>query len=291
MKNWRLLSLCLGLLLAVSIVGCGDDDDDNGNGGGNGGGNDGAAPAVEDAGEDAAVAEDAGPVAPKAVAVKIDDKSVDVTLAKLAKSKINGKSVVLISTIIDKSKISADLTTMLMDFEGSDGFRPSTKSFCADALPISAANADKVGVDLANDNTLVWDSSLDMAKCANVKYLAAIYLVDAAVKVNGQSIAVTFSDWSTDKLNGKDVVLMSTVIDSLGVKVTLKDVTLDFEGSDGFRPSEMQECASFLPTAGANADKVGVDTADANTLVWDDSLNAPGCAAVKNVAKIYIENK
>jgi hypothetical protein len=112
--------------------------------------------------------------------------------------------------------------------------------------------------------------------------------VEIAIDFGDERKTVSIDTLSTHAIGEADVVLISKIIEASGIMVDLSVVTLDFEGTDGYRPSQKPFCADFLPTAGANADKVGVNLADENTLVWEESLAMDKCAAVKDLGKIYI---
>lgn len=257
------------------------------------------------------------------------DASESVPLADLSTEEIDGIEVVLISAILKASELDIDLNEVLIDFEGSDGYRPSTKDSCKDFLPTSGEHMTKVGVNLDDENTLVWDSDLDIPKCAAVKDVAIVHIVqketdlsddagetnddvnmsdageesdaglDAAtdqgvsldIIYNGHTESVTIDDLETGTLDDTEVVLVSTIIDVSGFQVSLSNITIDFVGSDGYRPSENPRCSDFVPMDGDNAELVGVDLNSENTVTWDSSLEVGGCAQVGDLTTIYLEDK
>jgi hypothetical protein len=310
MKINKLLIAMLVLSLSFIAAACGDDDDD--------GTAQPDASAQTDAAGDAAAAADSA-TAGSSVQVKMGSQTATVDMTGLPTAKINGTDVVLVSAIIEQSGLSVDYAKATLDFEGSDGFRPSTKENCSSFLPTAASNADMIGVNLADNDTLVWDDSLSAPGCAGVKDVAIIYImatgeIDASIPDSGSPDAaepaddagsadnevtvkygsdekeVALGSVATVEIDGTAVVLVSDIIEESGFDVDLNYVTIDFEGSDGFRPSTKPNCSSFLPTKGINAERVGVNLADENTLLWQGVLNAPGCAAVKDVAVIYLED-
>ncbi len=115
--------------------------------------------------------------------------------------------------------------------------------------------------------------------------------VSIELKYGDSTESIGLDDLATATIDGTDVVLVSAIVEWSGIELTLADVTLDFEGSDGFRPSEKENCAEALPVDGESADKAGVDLADENTLIWDPALDMPGCASIKDLAIIHIADK
>ena len=67
-----------------------------------------------------------------------------------------------------------DITSALLDFEGSDGFNPESSGNCADVVPVTGV-ADQGGLDPANRD-LYWDDALDYPGCMGVGDLAIVYV-------------------------------------------------------------------------------------------------------------------
>lgn len=162
MKRNLWLVLLVSATLGLGLVACGDDEEES---------------SGTDTGTDTGTGEGEDEVD---ISIEYAGESATVTIDALATSAIGDVEVVLISSILESSNLNIDLASVELDFEGTDGYRPSQKSFCADFLPTAGTNADKAGVNLADDNTIVWDESLAMDKCANVKDLGKIYVVDLA---------------------------------------------------------------------------------------------------------------
>ncbi len=167
-KHFWLVAL-MSASLVVFNNGCGDDDDDDENTGGD---------TDTDTDTDADADTDSDTDGDVSIEVKYGDSTESIGLGDLATTTIDGLDVVLVSAIIEVSGVEPTLADVTLDFEGSDGFRPSEKENCAEALPVDGESADKTGVDLADENTLIWDPALDMPGCASVKDLAIIHIAD-----------------------------------------------------------------------------------------------------------------
>ncbi len=111
------------------------------------------------------------------VTVDYDGDTEDITLDSLETADLGGTTLVLLPTIFDETAFTFDLSSVVLSFEGSDGYNPVDQGTCEEALPASGDLADQAGIDtLTND--VLWDPSLAFPGCANVKDVAIIYVID-----------------------------------------------------------------------------------------------------------------
>jgi hypothetical protein len=111
------------------------------------------------------------------ITVDYEGDTEDVTLDGLETSDIDGTPVVLLPTIFDETEITFDLSSVVLSFEGSDGYNPVAEGTCEEALPASGDLAGQAGIDpLTND--ILWDPALDFPGCAFLKDAAIVYVTD-----------------------------------------------------------------------------------------------------------------
>ena len=99
-----------------------------------------------------------------------------VDLGTLPTSEVNGQKLASIVDLWTASNTPAELAKVQFDFEGDDGFRPSTKGACK--TPITGAQLSKGYIDPQLRN-LFWDDSLGLSGCYRVKGLAKVLASDA----------------------------------------------------------------------------------------------------------------
>jgi hypothetical protein len=107
--------------------------------------------------------------------------------------------------------------------------------------------------------------------------------VDVLVTYGTDSVKVNIAALTTQDYKGVTVVPLTSVWTSSKLHPDLTTLQFDFEGDDGFHPSNKTNCAAYV--TGAQLAQ-GYILPDTRTLVWDDALGFPGCYSVKAVAKI-----
>lgn len=103
-----------------------------------------------------------------------DTATVDV--AALPAQTYKDTSVVPLTTVWAQGKLAGDLTKLSFDFEGDDGFHPSSKDKCKKNL--TGEQLGK-GYIVPKTRALVWDDALGLPGCYNVHDVAKIIAVDA----------------------------------------------------------------------------------------------------------------
>jgi hypothetical protein len=173
--NLAHLSLSLSLLLAAAftLAACGSDDKkltpDTGVTGDVG-------PRTESGAKSEGGSSTEGS-AGKTLVVTYGGKSYTVELSKLTTVTIDATSYDKLSDVVASSLPSASLSSLLADFEGIDGFKPSSKSNCVSIIPIAATNL-ALGYVQPQSLLMRWDDSLGYPGCLAVKGLAKIILTD-----------------------------------------------------------------------------------------------------------------
>lgn len=117
-----------------------------------------------------------GAVGTTKLAVVYKGASTDVDVGALSRQDYRGSQVVSLTKVWDAAKLGADLAKVQFDFEGDDGFRPSSKDRCK--TPITGAQIEK-GYILPDTRTLVWDDALGLPGCYSVKLVAKVLVADA----------------------------------------------------------------------------------------------------------------
>ncbi len=113
----------------------------------------------------------------RSVTVDYNGDKEEVALGGLEKTDIDGVQAVLLSTIFDETAFTFELSSTVLSFEGSDGYNPVDKGTCEEAMPAAGDLAGKGGIDLLAGDVL-WDPTLGFPKCAFVKDVAIIYVID-----------------------------------------------------------------------------------------------------------------
>lgn len=152
------------LFCALSLLSAGCSDD---------GGSSAPAPAsASSAGTDSGVPSSS---AAANVVVEYRDRSVTVDVASLARLEYKGASVVSLGKVWESAKLEVDSSTIELDFEGDDGFRPTTRDRCK--AKITGAQMEK-GYVLPETRTLLWDEALGLPGCYGVKGVAKVLVTD-----------------------------------------------------------------------------------------------------------------
>lgn len=108
--------------------------------------------------------------APVTVKLTLGGQEKDVAIGALPRQEYKGTSVVTLGAVWDSSALG-DRASLVFDFEGDDGFRPSTKDRCK--TPIHGAELDK-GYLVPETRTIVWDDALGKPGCYAVRFVAKI---------------------------------------------------------------------------------------------------------------------
>jgi hypothetical protein len=145
----------IALLIAPCVGACSSDSSDN------------PAPATNGDGGTSS--------APSNVALDYKGTAATVDLNKLTQQDYKGEKVVSLSKVWEASALTGDLAKLEFDFEGDDGFRPSSKDRCKTKI---AGTQLGQGYVLPDVRSLVWDDALGLPGCYAVKGVAKIYATD-----------------------------------------------------------------------------------------------------------------
>jgi len=227
--------------------------------------------------------------------------------------KFNAAPVVSVTDIVLGSGLVLSVDGLWLNFMGSDGYTPLGNDNCSDDFtPTPADVIDSAWVERGTRN-LLWEEALEVPSCMSVKDVETVYVADdpADLPVGGDSDTDTDTDVDTDvvghvtvnfdgateeveltgletaELDAATAVLLPTIFAQTAFVFDSAAVSLSFEGSDGYNPTEEGTCTEALPAPGTLAGQAGVDPAT-NDLEWDPALDFPGCAHVKEVAIIYV---
>ncbi|HUT76582.1 MAG TPA: hypothetical protein VM285_02790 [Polyangia bacterium] len=229
--------------------------------------------------------------------------------------KFNNQPVVALDDVILGSGLVLDCAGLWMDFVGTDAYSPACNDNCEDYAPVAGELAGQGYVERGT-RRLLWEESLESPGCLSVKDVETITLADdpagfecgsdgdtdtdvdtdtepppgdIEIRYQGDAESVAFEGLPLETLDGVDVVLLTTLFGETSFSFDLAAVELAFEGSDGYNPVEEGTCTDHLPAPGNLADQAGVDTATGD-LEWDPELEFAGCAHVKEVAIVYVED-
>lgn len=111
-----------------------------------------------------------------------------------------------------------------------------------------------------------------------------------AVLYRDQRVLVDLSGLPVKQIAGLDFVLLSDVVERAFPSIDLGAITADFLGSDGFRPGSKGFCAALVPVDGSLL-RQGYISPTTRNLLWDESLQYPGCMRVQDTAEIILADK
>lgn len=109
------------------------------------------------------------------VKVEYSGSVVPVDLGVLSTADYKGLSLAKMSDVWVASGFSADLAKVQLDFEGDDGFHPSSKPSCQTAITGTMLEQGYIDPVLRN---LLWDDALGLPGCFKVKGLARLIASD-----------------------------------------------------------------------------------------------------------------
>jgi hypothetical protein len=229
--------------------------------------------------------------------------------------KFNDTPVVSMTDVVKGSGLVLSTDGLWLNFVGSDGYSPLGNDNCGDAFtPTPASIIGSAYIERGTRNML-WDEALEAPSCMSVKDVETVYVADdpADLPVGGDSDGdsdsdtdvdtdvvghiivdfdgatedVAFDGLETAELDGATVVLLPAIFAQTAFVFDPGAVSLSFEGSDGYNPTEEGTCTEALPAPGTLSGQAGINTAS-NDLEWDPALEFPGCAHVKETAIVYI---
>jgi hypothetical protein len=227
--------------------------------------------------------------------------------------KFNDQPVVSLEDIVLGSGLVLSCQGLWMDFVGSDAYSPVCSDNCAGYAPVSGELAGQGYIERGT-RRLLWEESLEYPGCLSVKDVETIALADdpdsfecggdgdadtdtdtdpppgeIAIRYQEQSESVGLAGLTVDTLGDKQVVLLTTLFGETAFTFDLAGVDLAFEGADGYNPVQSGTCEEHLPAPGTCADRAGVDTTTGR-LEWDPDLQFSGCAFVKDLAIVFVED-
>lgn len=85
------------------------------------------------------------------------------------------------------------------------------------------------------------------------------------------------------------MVKLTDILNATGVETDWTKLYYDFEAKDGFNPRTQYTCDGTIPITGDAIDKGYVDPVS-HRLNWDESLGYSGCASVKDLVKIFVND-
>jgi hypothetical protein len=225
----------------------------------------------------------------------------------------NDQPVVALDDVILGSGLVLECAGLWMDFVGSDAYTPVCNDNCASYAPVAGELAGQGYIERGT-RRLLWEESLEHPGCLSVQDVETIALADdpdsfecgsdgdadtdsdtepppgdIEIRYQGQSESVALEGLTVDTLGDVQVVLLTTLFGETAFTFDLAAVELAFEGADGYNPVQSGTCEEHLPAPGTCAERAGVDTTTGR-LEWDPALQFSGCAFVKDLAIVFVED-
>lgn len=107
--------------------------------------------------------------------------------------------------------------------------------------------------------------------------------IEIELRYGSSSKKVNLAALSTQDFKGTEVVPLPVVWSTGGLKNDTSKLQFDFEGSDGFHPSDKSKCAAYITPAQLAQGYIVPET---RSLVWEDALALSGCYHVYDVVKL-----
>jgi hypothetical protein len=148
LRSVRLPLAALGLLVALpslALSGCGDEDGDP-----------------------------CDPAAARTVTVEYGQLSADVDLGTLEGTPDGDPCHVPMDEVVAAAALDIDLTAVVVDLRGDDGFQPSQ----VECEPLPGPTLEQGALDLRT-GTALWDLALGLRGCYSVTGVAALLVQDA----------------------------------------------------------------------------------------------------------------
>jgi hypothetical protein len=119
----------------------------------------------------------AGDAAAATFAVTYKGASVEPDLSKAEDVTINGTACKKLSSVALLAFPEIVLDAVVVDFTGSEGFKPASKPYCTGLIPFAGTSLANGCIDPATRN-LQWDESLSWPGCMSVKGTVEMELAD-----------------------------------------------------------------------------------------------------------------
>ncbi|HCF58016.1 MAG TPA: hypothetical protein DFS52_08495 [Myxococcales bacterium] len=103
----------------------------------------------------------------------------------------------------------------------------------------------------------------------------------------GASTEVALDGLPTVEVAGTQAVRLTEVIAGVLGATPVAGLEADFTAADGFKPGSKSTCDGFIPVPGDKLAQGYIDPVSRN-LVWDESLQFPGCLRVGDIAEIIL---
>jgi len=216
----------------------------------------------------------------------------EVDLASLETITLDdGGGYARLSDIVDAADLGVSPDSLQYDFEGIDGYRPSTRSTCVDHIPTSWETLQGGYVHRTNQN-MAWDEELEMPGCSHVDQMLRIHAVgegelrrSVEVAYGADVVVVDLRTLDRAEIDGTEQVLLSDIVGAAELSTPLASLVFDFVAGDGFRPSSSGNCSEAVPVPGPSLDQ-GYLSFEGVNLSWDASLGLPNCLSVDDVVRI-----
>lgn len=225
----------------------------------------------------------------KSVEVVYGDVAVEVDLAEIEEVEREGEPYARLSDVVAAADLGVPLGGLEFDFEASDGFRSSSTSTCVDVIPMAGEMLEQGYVHMITRN-LDFEADLELPGCVtSLRDLARILASDAVptveVEYDDDTTTVDLAAAEVVEFEGADHVRLTDIVALADLGAELDALAFDFEASDGFRPSQSDNCTDVMPLAGDLMTHGYVSLASGD-LSWAEEADLPGCLNLVDLALI-----
>ncbi|MBN2498743.1 MAG: hypothetical protein JXR96_29400 [Deltaproteobacteria bacterium] len=226
----------------------------------------------------------------RSVEVSYGEQAQAIDLGTLQTVQVGGQDLVALDAIVGAAWPELALAAIEADFAAGDGFRPASKSNCAELIPLAGEQLERGYADPQTAN-LSWDEELGYPGCLHISGLARIELQDAGtvgrklrVVLGEHTAEIDLSFQPTEDVGGEQLVALDGAVSASGATDSPGLYAYDFEGADGFRPVEDR---GYEPLAWESLASGWIHPVTGD-LSWDAALDLPGAWSVHDTAAVHL---
>ncbi len=222
--------------------------------------------------------------------IRYQGESRQVELGDLVAEPLGEDLLVPLSDAVASAWPDLRPENLVADFAAGDGFRPASRAYCVDLIPLPGTLLEQGSVHALTGN-LSWDEALDFPGCLQIGGLAGVFLSDAGSQgrllhfvLEDQVKDIDLTYQPTVEVAGQSLVSLFSVLAACGITESPELYLYDVEDSDGFRPTvDRYEEALTLDQL-----EQGWIHPESGDLSWDAGLNLSSWWSVRNTVRIHL---
>jgi hypothetical protein len=110
------------------------------------------------------------------------------------------------------------------------------------------------------------------------------------VTYGGDTQALDLGQARTTNVDGQALVQLASLALEAYPQLALGSIVVNFVAADGFVPANSPNCESLVPVLGMLIE-LGYIVPETRNLIWDETLQYPGCMSVTDTAEIQLADQ